>query len=263
MTLPFRKALLTLTCLVVTTSRLPAQDPWARVPPFPTGCYASNTKFDTQISNLRQELVAAVGRQKSVNVGLIRQFNEMSPEAKRQKTLAFVTINPADAGSLLRNIGSSKEKDAKTQSRLNARLKALGAQFRDAHAAWDADYKAIEELETRLPRPVSEMRTGGDPGPARRLERQIDEAYERICAKHLKSESAPLLKYLADLKAFLVNEQVPAGIERDRIMKVQFGLFGIPVSNYRSTIAQSAVITYLDAMMQVFGIRKTRPVSGH
>ena len=255
------RSLFVVASLAFAAPPLAGQDPWAKVPAFPTTCYDDGS-YGTRLSNLRHELTTEADAQNSINSEIRQKSIDMDPMVKQQKMMAFLQKNPAEAGPMMQGIAMAGQKSAQDVERLSSRTKAMDEQLKAAEDQYKTEFAPLNEIHKKYNANMPEHGNPGNPALVRQYGEQYNAGYERLCAKWLTTPSSPLLKYLSDYKTFLTEEKVAAGLERAQWEKKEFDLYGVPSANFKPTAAHSAVGDYLDAMHKVFARRPTGPLTG-
>jgi len=257
-----RAAVVTVAGLLGLTASLAAQDPWSRVPAFPTSCYdTGNPGFLEMLSSFRHEVVAAADRQTAINSALRQKLIDMDPSEKQSKMMAFMMKNPTEAGQMMQDIAAAGQQSNQFMEQFLQKKAALDEQLNSAESLY---LKAKAPLDAVLQQWNAAQPDHGKPrNPvlSRQLAARYDAEYEHLCAKWLRADSSPLLKYLSDLKAFQISEQIPGELERERHLKREFDLYGVAHGTLKSTAAQQAVLDYVTAMTTVFRRRDTQTLT--
>lgn len=241
---------------------LAAQDPWAKVPAFPTACYDNDTPgFGDRVSTFRHEITVTSDRQAAINSAIKQKLNDLDVSTQQSNMMSFMTKNPAKAGAMMQEIALAGQKQQQVMQRLTEMTGALSEQLKAAEAEYARENAALSAIQVEWSKVAAAAHSPGDPARARQLAARYDAEYARICAKYLVSESSPFLKYLADLKNYLVTEKIPGDGERARYEKLQFELNAIPSADFKPTGIYAAVTEYLDGMQKVFSRRHSVPLS--
>ena len=95
-------SVLALLLLMVVATPLTAQNPWTRVPAFPTTCYTSGDPFPEQLEAAMAANQDAIGRQEQINHGLNDQLKSMDRSAMQSKMMAYMQKNPAGFQAYMR-----------------------------------------------------------------------------------------------------------------------------------------------------------------
>ena len=236
-----------------------AQDVWAKVPPFPTSCYDNETPgFVDRLSNIRHEIVVASDQQNDINSALRQKVIDMDPSEKQSKMMAFMMKNPTEAGKVMQDMATAGQREAAAVERLSQKTSALSAQLKAAEAKYATDFKPLEAVQKEYQK---EADPAGNPARARQLAAQFDAGWEQHCTKYLKAESSPLLKYLADYKTFLLEDQIPGDEAKVKYQKFDFDINGIASTTFKSTAVQKAVTDYLTQVTTVFGRLRAQPIT--
>lgn len=242
---------------------LAAQDPWARVPAFPTTCYDNETPaFGERISNIRHEIVVVADQQAAINSALKQKLNGLDVATQQSNMMAFMTKNPAKAGAVLQEIALAGQKQQQVLQRIAELTGALREQWNAADAEYARENDALKAIQVEHSKVAPAPGAPGDPVRARQIAARYDAEYAKLCAKYLTSASNPFLKYLADFKNYLITEQIPGDDERAKYEKLQFELNGIPSAGFKPNGTYTAVSEYLNGVHKVFSRRHTVPLSG-
>lgn len=247
--------LLALAFAVLAASRLIAQDPWARVPPHPTSCY-DKEGFTARLSNLRHEVVVQGDRQQAINAAIDEKLNELSPEARQAKMMAFMTKDPMAAGKQMQELATAGERQQGAMAALTHKRQALDEQWRAAQQEFERDNAPLGPVYRKA---MAQMEPGGNAALGRQLFAQHNAEYEKLCAKWFTGDRSPFLAYLTALRQFLTKEFIPAEEERASMSTLQFRIYGVDMANYKSTAPHAAAAEYIDAMSRVFGKRRDAP----
>jgi hypothetical protein len=252
-----RAAIVTLAAFLCLATPSAAQDPWSKVPAFPTSCYDNATPgFVDQISNIRHELTVQADAQNDINTAIQQKVVDMDPSEKQSKMMAFMMKNPTEAGKMMQDIATAGQNANQKSEGWNQKVMDLNEQLKSAESKYATEKAALDALEAQWAKTQPEHGNAGNPGLGRQLAAKYDAQYEALCEKSLKAESSPFLKYLSNLKAFQVTEQIPGELERLRQQKRELDLYGISSTELKSTETHNAVTEYLSKMSTVFGRRR-------
>jgi hypothetical protein len=256
-------ALVALATSLYLAEPLAAQDPWARVPAFPTACYDNETPgFGERVSVIRHEITVVSDRQAAINSAIKQKLNDLDVSKQQANMMAFMTKNPAKAGAVMQEIALAGQKQQQVLQRFIEMTGALSEQLKAAEAEYARENDALSAIQIEWSKVAPAPGAPGDPVRARQLAARHDAEYARMCAKYLVSESSPFLKYLADLKNYLITEKIPGDGERARYENLQFELNAIPSAEFKPTGIYAAVTEYLDGVQKVFARRHSVPLSG-
>jgi len=244
---------------VVMAAPAPAPDPWAKVPPLPTGCYADQDKvrdaFDAAIDAMNQE----VYRQQEINASLTSKLNEIDPMEQQSRMQAFLMENPQEAMKYLettqtRSIALQEQlaQDSATEQQLEDEL----TQIQSAYEA--ALGRTVGPLRTRLFGLGESGLTPAQVAEQNSLPAKINAAYEKECPAWWGA-AGPFHGWLKRYKTHLVQVHIPPLDELEEARRTNFKLMGVSVESLRSTATMESVVNYMKHAMTIFGGRWERP----
>lgn len=255
-------ALNALACLVTVSLPLAAQDPWSKVPAFPTACYDNSGQgFHGAVSDIRHELVVAGDKQREINSALREKLANLDVSEQQSRMMAFMMKDPATAGAKMQEIALAGQKQQQALERLAQTHSALAEQLEAAEAQYAVEKAALDAIQVEYSKVAAAAHSPGDPVRAKQIAARYDAEYQKMCAKWLVAESSPLLKYLASKKSLLIKEQIPGEEERASHEMFQLEVNGIPTAGFKSAGVYTAVVAYLDDVTKVFGRRHSVPLS--
>lgn len=239
--------------LFLLTSPAAAQDPWAKLPAFPTSptkCYSKDDGFEQALSNVRHELVTAQDRQTETNNAIKDKVSNIDGQTQSAKMIAFMQKDQASAMKFMQEVQSAPVKQQEALDRQTKRRGELDAQLKEATEKFLAELGPIQSLY----KSAAELYENNKVAQAKAADAKADQMYVALCAKWLGDKS-PFFGYLRDLKQFLTDDVIPAAEESDRFEKLRFQIFGIESNGYKSTATLGAVIEYVDGVQKALSWR--------
>lgn len=236
-----------------------AQNPWAKVPAFPTGCYSSRDDFATKIAAAQEALPPEIYRQEQINKELQDRVKNMDPA----QVSSAMMKNPQEMMKIMQEnqaLGTANQetgqKDEEKRNRLDLELKDLVARY---HSALDKARGPIDAKRKTLPLPSGEY-AGERWAIAENiaLTKKANTEYEKLCGEWW-SASGPFLGWLKRYRDYLVQDHIPRQEKSDDIAMGTVRLMGASTASYRSTAAMKGVLDYMKRASEVFGAREAQP----
>src|SRR5688572_1746643 len=241
---------------IVLVAPLGAQSLWSRVPAFPTACYTKNETFAADVEKARSDLDAAITRQAEVNAAVKAKQQALDMGQQQARMMAFLQKDPVAGRKYMEAVAAGPEQQTRIAA-MSTKRAALQEQWNTAKAEFDTERAALVAMRQKA---AEQGESGGSPARARELTIKHNGAYEQHCAKWFRDPKSPFLVYLADLKRFLVEDAIPYGESAERTEPLNFQVFGIPATGYRTTATSDAVKEYLEVAGRVFDPRLAEPM---
>ena len=250
------------------SAALPAQtaapDPWKRVPPVPTSCYA-DAEFATQVNATIQETSADIDRQKDLNATVKERFDAMDIMEKAQRMQAFMMKNPQEAMKLMQ-ADPAAVASATAAVQATARLDKELADHKSAfEAAVDKAVKPVlarqEVLIQTTAKFVGEgVLAAADHAQHVALVQQENAEYEKACAPYFGPKGA-FNAWLENYRTDVIDKMIAVTEANDAMVVGQMAIMDTPTGGYRSTAKLEGVHNYLRQLYKVSSYRrpKARP----
>ena len=238
-------------------SALAAQNPWSQVPELPTACYTNNETFAADVEKARSEVDATITRQDEVNAAVKAKHQALDMGQQQSRMMAFLQKDPVAGRKYMEAVAAAGPDQQARIAAISAKRAALQEQWNTAKAEFDAERATLVTMRQKA---AEQGESGGNPARARELIGKHNAAYEQLCAKWFRDPKSPFLVHLADLKRFLVEDAIPYGEAVERTDRLNFQVFGIPATGYRTTATSDAVKEYLEVAGRVFDARLAEPM---
>jgi hypothetical protein len=253
-----------------------AQNPWARVPALPTGCYSSQDDFAAKIAAARDAVTDAIAQRDQANDALKERAKaaDSGDDATRAARIqALLAKDPQAAMKMMQQIqtaGSTAQTasptDTANQQKLERELNDLQTQYNAALA------KAVAPVDAKF---IKRFAPGGDAGkwqgflspgaPAAdyadwaSLNKQWNGEREKACAPWWQA-SGPFHGWLKRYRDHLVQDHIP-WVEQNEQGTSGFMLMmaDSPSGSYKSTATLAGVNDYMKHAEAIFNTRPQEP----
>jgi hypothetical protein len=243
-----------------------ADDPWNKMPPLPTTCYADH-EFSIKLANLYAELGEQKSQQEAINTELGQKAQQLDPmEMVRrlnefmardpQKAMKFMQAQAAAAGEVSSGVTSSAEaKEAR-----EAELVQLSAEFKAANAEGAKPFLARQdELVRTSTRPILEgaAREFTSKAAQDAFDEQVrlqNADYEARCAAWYGADGK-LRRWLASYRSTVIDPMATTQEEIDGNIELQMAIMGTSGDGFRSTAQIEAVREYARVARILYDLR--------
>lgn len=250
----------------------PAPDPWTRVPPFPTGCYAGQDGFAEKLGTARDALSAEMDRQERANSEITDQLKEMDGAEKARRMQEYMMKNPQDAMKLMQQNQAAGDSYTGTQLQSEENRKKLEAELDDLHARYDAALASalvpiaakFKELDARAQKALVTVGESWVYAPWavaewNAINAKENATYERVC-REWWAASGPFHGWLNRYRDHLVQDEVPTRVAADDAAAgFMARLVDKPAASYQSTAAMAATRDYMNHAYDIFSKRRSEP----
>jgi len=238
-----------------------APDPWLKVPKPPTACYTSQDKYNEEVYAAIDAMNQEIGRVKEVNDQVKAQLDALDPMEKQTRMQNFLMQNPQEAAKVMQaaadqgaGVGAAINRTSENEQKLQTELSEIQSRYDAARKAvigpLYAELKALGISELGTPEQTI------DAGVA--VLKRINAGYEKLCPEWW-GVAGPFNEWLKRYKDHLIQDDIPSDETVETAKAVQFGMFGIPADDFRSTAAMETVIRYMNQAVKVFEHRALRP----
>ena len=249
------------------------EGPWAKVPAFPTACYAEQDHWRDQSSAAIEAVHQDFDKQKAVNNAIAQRLQsamQENPMAMAQALQQAMMSDPGNAQKIMEKltqtgaeaqteIPGQAQKDAKWQADADALVKQYYAALEKAFGPGDARWTALKKKGGYEPDAIFP----GESGVADWIWAEWDlvvkdwqAGYRANCAAWL-APTSPIYAFLRRYKDYLINERIP--MEKrliDQPLLDQYQMMDIPTTGWRTTSDYQAVIDYIGMVGEMFDQRK-------
>ncbi len=254
------------------------KDPWASVPPLPTGCY-TNDGFADKLAIARGAIRSDFDRQEAINRELPNKAQELDPMELAARQQKFMMEHPEEAMALMQRNQQLGEEYSSAEVAANDALNALQQDLQSL----DDRYKTaldkqlaptktkFKNLAVRAQKDLVPLGEAGwvyAPWATKEFNQLILEenaAYEKLGAEWWGA-SGSYHDWLNRLRDLMVK-QIPRREEAEEVgagFLVQ--LVGTPTASFKPTAALKSVGEYMDEAGKVYARRRTemeKPMEAH
>jgi len=248
------------------------EDPWARVPAFPTSCYSEGDPSNEKLAAAEEALSTDIENQKQINDELKNEISSIDPMELASRQQQYMMEHPQEAMALMQrnqqlgqDYSDAQLKSGERRTALDQELEDLDAQYKAAlDKAFDPLRAKAKDLDARAQKDLvllGEIGYGYAPWAVKEwneLVVQGNAAYERVCAEWWAAPG-PYHAWLERYREHLV-EGIPINEEADLVgagFMVQ--LVGTPERPFKSTATLVAVEEYMERIAAVFSGRTAQP----
>lgn len=264
-------------CSVAMGAPPAAQNPWAKVPAFPTGCYSGRDDFAARTAAAQETLSREIARQEQINKQLqdsVKMDEGTDPYEYAARMQNAMMNNPQEAMKMAQATqaaGATAEelrpKDVANQQKLDGEMTDLLTRYRaalgKAVAPVDAKFK---DLDRRAQKDLVVTEAGDFYAKwavqeYNALVRQWNAEYEKTCSAWWQA-SGPFHAWLKRYRDHLVQDHIPWLEQSDN---AAYGFMaalgaGTTAGAYKSTATMNTVADYMKRAGEVFNNRPTEPV---
>jgi hypothetical protein len=246
-------------------------DPWARVPPLPTGCYGADG-FAQTLQAARESVARDRARQETVNRELSDRAKTVDPMELARRQQQYMMEHPQEAMQMMQDsqrLGETATDagllDDANRKKLETELREIDGRYRAAMdraiGPLDAKFKELDaRAQTQLV-PLGEM--WDYPAWAIQEWNQLtlaeNAAYEKVCAEWWAA-TGPYHGWLRRYRAHLVEDQIPYREESERVAAgFLVVLVGTPTASFEPTATLVALEEYMGKTAEVLARRRPEP----
>jgi hypothetical protein len=241
-----------------------AQDPWTKVPAFPTSCYSGQDNFAKDTESALEAVSAESARQEQINNEIEERYDNLDPAEKQTRMQTYMMAHPQEMAKMMQ---ANQAMGAEYQGTATAQLEKgqkLQEELKDLQTRYNTALdKALGPLaEKRNALDLGSGEAAAAPGAIEEnkvLIKKANAEYERVCQEWW-SASGP---FQAWLKRDREHLQKGASFEEklEETKTTQYAMMGVPAASYRSTEGLGAVQEYMRHAAQIFGTRWGRPLT--
>lgn len=252
------RPMLVLLSFLLTASPLTAQNPWTRVPAFPTVCYTAGDPFVDRIEAAYVANQEALGRQVEINQGLNQQLKGLDPAAKQSRMMAYMQQNQAGFQAYMQ-LAAQDPQSAQAASEAHlARMQAFQTEFDALLANYAAALKATLDPVNAEMMKVTDAASGASNAERAAAIAKYNSTYQALCGKWITKEDFPA--FLTKFKAYLVGDYLPSLRDEVALEKTTLEMSGISTRDYQHTAPLDAVARYIEYVREVFKLRERKPL---
>ena len=248
-----------------------ARDPWALVPPFPSGCYAEDD-FSAKIDEASGAVNAEIDRREAINKVVSDRFKQIEPAELATKMQEYMMSNPEAAMKLMQANAdlsqTASDATVKTQENLEKlfpELQQLEKQYKTAvataRAPFDSKFKTLDKRAQKdlVARGESWVYAPWAVKEYNALTDQWNAEYQKVCRSWWPA-GGKFPAWLSSYKESLVRDLIPASEEGDRVAAGFLVIMaGAPEASWQSTAGWILIRDYLRQTNTVFAGRSPRP----
>jgi hypothetical protein len=264
-------ALGSLLCAPVAFSQ-PATGPWAKVPPLTTACYYGTDTFDAKLEAAVAAVQADRDRQLAINKQVEDEYKSIEPMEMASRMQQWMMSNPQEAMKYMQGVQAVGEDFNAGMPAINAATQRFAAEQKDLAKRYNASldkayapgHAKHAALKTKIGTPL-EYPTVKDPGTPdwamaeeNVIMRELDQAYSAHCPQWWAA-AGPVQAWLKTYRTWLTNEWIPLHDRLGSQNAQTFAMMGTPSASWKTVSAQDAVIKYLEAVGNVYGLRREKP----
>jgi len=268
-----RKALFFGPCFVLIATVAAAaspDDPWARVPAPPAGCYEGQDHYAETMDASMAQLGQDMDTQDAVNDELNHQMlatdenGETDMMAMAAKMQQLMMDDPEKAMQMMQSLQSASgtfqeqapgnfEKEQELAAELDQYLTDYDAAYKEMSTATDEKFSGLPTVMTE----AGEMFAPEAAADLRRISGEANAEYARLCKAWF--QEGPFPDWLTKYRQYLVEERVPLEESVAEQTRSQLEFQQIDVSNYHSTAAMKAAHDYGLKLGKIYGKRQEQP----
>ena len=258
--------------LAATPPAAPA-GPWAKVPAFPTACYAEQDHWRDQYSAAIEAVHQDHEKQNEANTAVEQRLQSVmqeNPMAMAQALQQAMMSDPGNAQKIMEKmtqtgeagqteIPAQAQKDSQFQVDAQVLIRQYNAALEKAFGPGDARWNALKKKGGYEPDAIFP----GESGVAEWIWAEWDvvlkdwkAGYQANCAVWFATTS-PMNAFLKRYKDYLVNERIPTEkrlVDQPRLD--QYQMMNVSTTGWRTTSDYDAVEDYLGMAATLFGERK-------
>jgi hypothetical protein len=250
----------------------PATGPWAKVPPLTTNCFYGTDTFGAKL----EAAVAAVNtdrdRQLAINKRIEEEYGAIDPMEMMSRMQQWMVSNPQEATKYLQGVQAVGE-DYNTgmaammaaEQRYDKEQKDLATRYNASlDKAYAPGYAKHEALKKKVGVDPS-YPTVKDPGSPdwafveeNSIMRELDQAYVAFCPQWWAAAGS-IQAWLKTYRTWLTNERIPFYDRLSSQNAQTYAIMGTPSAAWKTVSTQDAVLKYLDAVGDVYALRREKP----
>ena len=252
------RSVLALLLLMAVAAPLTAQNPWTRVPAFPTTCYTSGDPFPEQLEAAMAANQDAIGRQEQINHGLNDQLKSMDRSAMQSKMMAYMQKNPAGFQAYMQAAAQDPQVAQAAKEAHLARMKGFQQEFDGILANYNAALKTtLDPVFADMLR-VTDAASNASNAERAAAVSKYNSTYNALCLKWIVREDFPA--FLTKFKGYMVGIYLPSLDGQTAMEKTALEMAGINTSEYQPTDAMQAVARHMEYVRAAFGLRQAKPL---
>ena len=243
-----------------------ADDPWNKMPPLPTTCYADH-EFSIKLANLYAELGEQKSQQEAINTELGQKAQQLDPMEMVRRLNEFMARDPQKAMKVMQaqaaaagEVSSGVTSSAEAKEAREAELAQLSAEFKAANAEGAKPFLARQdELVRTSTRPILEgaAREFTSKAAQDAFDEQVrlqNADYEARCAAWYGADGK-LRRWLASYRSTVIDPMAKSQEEIDGNIELQMAIMGTSGAGFRSTAQIEAVREYARVVEKLYNLR--------
>jgi hypothetical protein len=271
-----RASLVAVVLALLSTAEASAQaaatGPFAKVPPFPTACYADNDPFVARIEAAKNAVQADVENQTAVNATIEENFRNIDPMEMATRMQQWMMSNPQEATrymqaaqslgqsqdqlqGLLAEEGAFSEELQSLPTRYQSALKQAYAPAEARKAALDKKIEAAGQCEGH--HEGCDM-TDADWAEHDAIQKQRDAAYQATCAQYFGA-TGQVPGFLKRYRDWLVTKRIPYAQRGADAKLSQFAMMNTPAASWQSTDPGERAVKYMSNAESLYALRDSAP----
>ncbi len=269
---PLVAVVLALLCAAEASAQAAATGPFAKVPAFPTACYAGNDPFVAKIGAAKTSVQADVENQTAVNATIEEAYRNIDPMEMSSRMQQWMMSNPQEAmkymqaaqslgqsqdqlHGLLAEEGAFNEEKQGLPARYQSALKQAYALADARQAALDKKVEAAGQCEGRH---IGCNMTDADWAEHDAIQKQRDAAYQATCAQYFGA-AGQVPGYLKRYREWLLTKRLPYAQRGADAKLSQFAIMNTPAASWQSTDPGERAVKYMSDAESLYGLRDSAP----
>jgi hypothetical protein len=249
-----------------------ATGPFARVPAFPTVCYADNDPFASRIEAAKNAVQAEIDTQTAVNATIEENFKNIDPMEQVTRMQQWMMSNPQEATrymqaaqsmgqsqdelhALLAEEGKFNEEIQSLPTRYQSALKQAYAPAEARHAALNKKIEAAGQCEGMH---EGCHMTDADWAEYDAIQKQRDAAYGATCAQYFGATGL-VPAYLKRYRDWLLTKRIPFAQRGADARLSQFAMMNTPAASWKSTDPAERAVKYMSDAESLYRLRDDAP----
>lgn len=249
-----------------------ATGPWAKVPAFPTVCYAGNDPFVTKIEAAKNAVQADVENQTAVNATIEENYRNIDPMEMATRMQQWMMSNPQEATRYMQaaqSMGQSQDQLQELlaeEGKFNEEMQGLPTRYQ---SALKQAYAPAEARQAALNKKIEAAgqcegmhegcrMTDANWAEHDAIQRQRDTAYQASCAQYFGA-TGQVPGYLKRYRDWLVTKRIPFSQRGADARLAQFAMMNTPAASWQSTDAGEQAVKYMGVAESLYRQRDSEP----
>jgi hypothetical protein len=269
---PVVAAVLALLATAEASAQAAATGPFAKVPAFPTVCYAGNDPFVARIEAAKTSVQADVENQTAVNATIEENYRNIDPMEMATRMQQWMMSNPQEATRYMQAAQSMGRSHDQLQGLLaeegkfNEEMQSLPTRYQSAlkqayvpadarQAALNRKIEAAGQCEGMH---IGCRMTDADWTEHDAIQKQRDAAYGATCAQYFGG-TGQVPAYLKRYRDWLVTKRMPFAQKGADARLSQFAMMNTPAASWQSTDPGERAVKYMSDAESLYGLRDIAP----